>query len=129
MARTRRGPPPATVNAIRTRKKYSSVYMTELNDIQQRCKHKVEQICNQTNSKIENIENESTYIDAFMSEERFDYWMAEYGDIEDERKRKMKQRKLMEQYTCVSTLFVYHMIMLKSFSYLTHVLTICTYIE
>jgi len=105
-------PANARVYANHTSNQKRSVYMTELNDINERYRHKVKKIQNETQKKIEKFETEYNFDDDFMTEERFDTWMAKYEEEPDKRKREIKQQRLMKQYTCVSTVDLYHTIIL-----------------
>ncbi len=121
MGRTLKQPPNQRVHTNPTSKQQRSVYITELNDINERSMRKVNKIKNEFKEKIENIENDETINENFMTEEAFDRWMAKYEDEPNEDKRKIKQQRLMSQYTCVSSLLFYHMTMLESLCCLTHI--------
>ncbi len=86
--------------------------MMELNEINERYRHKVKKIQKETQKKIEKFETEYDFDDEFMTEERFDTWMAKTEEEPDKRKKEIKQQRLMKQYTCVSTFGLYHTIML-----------------
>lgn len=129
MGRTRRVIRDQTLNANRPWALQRSVYMTELNDINERFRAKVNLINRQTNKMIQDIEKDDNYSSRFMSEERFDHWMAAYDEEPDENKKKIKQSRLMEQYTCVSTLVIYRLMMLELYGCLTHVVYLNQHIE
>ncbi len=122
MGRTLKEPPNQRVYTNPTPKQQRSVYITELNDINETSRRKVNKIKNEFKEKIQNVENDATITENFMTDEAFDRWMAKYDEEPDERKRKIKQQRLMSQYTCVSTLLFYHMRMIESHCCLTHIL-------